>query len=58
MVAHLRMFHGRKVTRQGLSGMVVHRRMFRSFVAGRDPLECCVWNALHAHAYAHGRVRW
>jgi len=50
MVAHLRMFHGRKVTRQGLSGMVAHRRMFRAVLTrpGRPPLECSVWNALQA----------
>ena len=32
MVTHLRMFHGRKVTRQELSGMVSHQQMFRAIV--------------------------
>jgi hypothetical protein len=32
MVTHLRMFHGRKVTRQEPSGMVAHQQMFRAIV--------------------------
>ena len=32
MMTHLRMFHGRKVTRKELSGMVAHQQMFRAIV--------------------------
>ena len=32
MVTHLRMVHGRKVTRQEPSGMVAHQQMFRAIV--------------------------
>ena len=46
MVTHLRMFHGRKVTRQEPSGMVAHLRMFCAAMDSccrmPPPLECCV----------------
>ena len=45
MVTHLRTFHGRKVTRQEPSGMVVHLRMLRAVMDSgcrMPPLECCV----------------
>jgi hypothetical protein len=46
MVAHLRTFRGRKVTRQETSGMVSHLRMFCAVMDSScrmpPPLECCV----------------
>jgi hypothetical protein len=59
MVTHLRMFHGRKVTRQESSGMVSHLQMFHAIVdegCRTTPPRTTVWNVLHAHAYARGHV--
>ena len=46
MVAHLQTFHGHKVTKQELSGMVAHLHTFHAVVdAGykdASPLECSV----------------
>ena len=46
MVAHLQTFHGHKVTKQELSGMVAHLQAFHAVVdAGckdAPPLECSV----------------